>query len=161
MQTGYCNSTLLVGGSDLYSYWQLMRAGCCTEFGVDALEIMRLYGEATAYDRYVATEFGNDTSLLLQAGSVQLLTYNAVTPLIQNIGVGDLDMTYRNYFEAIILDPYTGFPVDISIKSDCGVVDIVMTATTKPVALPFDLYPEGHPNEGVNFAAGVQVAGNT
>lgn len=157
MMSGYCAPTFLVGGIDLYQYWLLMKAGCCTQEGVDALRILELYGEATAYDRYVAAEFGNDTSLLLQAGSIQLLTYNAVTPAITSLGVSDLDMSYRNYFEAIIQDPQTGFPLDISVKSDCGVVDIVITATQKPVALPFDLYPEGHPNEGVNFAAGVQV----
>lgn len=158
MQSGYCQPTVGVGGTDLYMYWQLMRAGCCSEQGVDMLRILEQYGEAFSYDRYVATEFGNDVSLLIQAGSIQLLTYNAVTPLLNNIGsLVDLDMTYRNYFEAIILDPLTGTPVDLTIKSDCGVVDIVMTVTTKPVGLPLDLYPTGHPNEGVNFAAGVQV----
>jgi hypothetical protein len=140
-------------------YYQLSRVGCCADNGIDALAALNTYGEVTTYDRYVAAEFGNDVSLMLQAGSTQLLTYNAVTPAIVNLGgLGELDMTYRNYFEAIILDPLTGFPVDLSIKSDCGVVDIVMTATAKPVALPFTLYPEGHPNEGVNFAAGIQVA---
>lgn len=162
MQSGYCLPTFIVGGIDLYGYYQLMQAGCCTQDGIDALAILNQLGEAVAYDRYVATEFGNDVSLMLQQGSVQLLTYNAVTPLITSLGgLGDLDMTYRNYFEAIVQDPLTGFPVDLSIKSDCGVIDIVMTATTKPVALPFTLYPEGHPNEGVNFAAGIQVTGNT
>lgn len=158
MQSGYCLPTFITGGIDLYGYYQLMQAGCCTQDGVDALAILNQLGEAVTYDRYVATEFGNDVSLMLQVGSTQLLTYNAVTPAIQNLGgLGELDMSYRNYFEAIINDPLTGFPVDLSIKSECGVVHIVMTATSKPVALPFTLYPEGHPNEGVNFAAGIQV----
>lgn len=159
MQSGYCLPTFIGGGIDLYGYWQLMRAGCCTEQGVDALAILNQLGEVVTYDRYVAAEFGNDVSLMLQAGSTQLLSYNAVTPALVNLGgLGELDMTYRNYFEAIIQDPLTGFPVDLSIKSDCGVVDIVMTVTAKPVALPFTLYPEGHPNEGVNFASAIQVA---
>jgi len=158
MQSGYCLPTFIVGGIDLYGYWQLMRAGCCTASGVDALALLNQLGEAVAYDRYVAAEFGNDVSLMLQVGSTQLLTYNAVTPAIQNIGgLVDLDMTYRNYFEAIIEDPLTRFPVDLSIKSDCGVVHIVMTATSKAVALPFVLMPEGHPMEGVNWATGIQV----
>lgn len=159
MQTGYCQPTMVVGGIDLYMYAQLAKIGCCTEIGIDALRALNDYGEVVAYDRYVAAEFGNDVSLMLQAGSTQLLTYNAVTPLITSLGgLGELDMTYRNYFEAIILDPLTGFPVDLTIKNDCGVVDIVMTATAKAVALPFTLFPEGHPNEGVNFATAIQVA---
>lgn len=159
MQSGYCLPTFIGGGVDLYMYYQLSKIGCCADNGIDALAGLQQYGEVTAYDRYVAAAFGNDVSLMLQAGSTQLLTYNAVTPAIVNLGgLGELDMTYRNYFEAIILDPLTGFPIDLSIKSDCGVVDIVMTATAKPVALPFTLYPTGHPNDGVNFAAAIQVA---
>ena len=157
MQSGYCLPTFITGGTDLYGYYKLMQAGCCTTQGVDALAILNQMGQAVTYDRYVATEFGNDVSLMLQVGSAQLLTYNAVTPAIQNLGgLGELDMTYRNYFEAIINDPLTGFPVDLSIKSDCGVVHVVMTATSKPVALPFDLFPANHPNEGVNWLAGIQ-----
>jgi len=157
-QSGYCLPTFITGGTDLFMYYQLSRVGCCADNGIDALAALNTYGEVTTYDRYVAAEFGNDVSLMLQAGSTQLLTYNAVTPAIVNLGgLGELDMTYRNYFEAIIQDPLTGFPVDLSIKSECGVVHIVMTATAKPVALPFTLYPEGHPNEGVNFATAVQV----
>jgi len=158
MQSGYCLPTFITGGTDIYGYMQLMNAGCCTVQGVDALAIMNQLGQSVSYDRYIATEFGNDVSVMLQVGSAQLLTYNAVTPAITNLGgLGELDMTYRNYFEAIVNDPLTGFPVDLSIKSDCGVVHIVMTATSKTVALPFTLMPTGHPNEGVNWLAGLQA----
>lgn len=158
MQSGYCLPTFVTGGTDIYGYYQLMQAGCCTAQGVDALAILNQLGFAATYDRYVATEFGNDVSLMLQVGSAQLLTYNAVTPAIVNLGgLGELDMTYRNFFQAIIQDPLTGFPVDLSIKQDCGDVHIVMTATSKPVALPFTLMPASHPNEGVNWLAGIQA----
>jgi len=157
MQAGYCLPTFITGGTDFYMYYKLMQAGCCTQEGVDALRILEQMGQAVSYDRYVATEFGNDISLMLQVGSAQMLTYNAVTPAIVNLGgLGELDMTYRNYFEAIVNDPLTGAPLDLSIKSDCGVVSVVITYTSKVVALPFDLMPASHPNEGVNWLAGIQ-----
>lgn len=157
MMTGFCAPTFVVGGSDLYQYWQLMKAGCCTQNGVDAMEILNQYGEVVTYDRWVASNFGNDVALMLQLGSAQLLTYNAVTRPLAISGLGELDMTYRNYWEGIIVDPISGLPIDISVKNDCGVVHVVLTATVKPVALPNDMWPAGHQLEGVNYITGIQV----
>lgn len=157
MMTGFCAPTFTVGGSDLYQYWQLMKAGCCTQDGIDAMEIMNQYGEVVAYDRWVAAAFGNDVSIMLQLGSAQLLTYNAVTSPLQLGSLVDLDMSYRNFWEGIIVDPISGLPIDISIKQDCGDVHIVLTSTVKPVALPNDLWPAGHHLEGVNYLTGIQV----
>lgn len=157
MMTGFCAPTFVVGGSALYQYYELMKAGCCTTNGVDAMAILAQQGEAATYDRWVAAAFGNDVSLMLQLGSAQLLTYNAVTRPLAIGGLGDLDMTYRNYWEGIIVDPISGLPIDISIKNDCGVVHVVLTATVKPVALPNDMWPAGHHLEGVNYLTGIQV----
>jgi len=155
--TNFCAPTFVVGGYDLYAYYTLMKAGCCTQDGIDALAILAQQGEVVTYDRAVANAFGNDVSVMLQLGSAQLVTYNAVTRPIQIGGLADLDMSYRNFWEGIIVDPITGLPIDVSIKQDCGDVHIVMTATTKPVALPNDLFPAGHQMEGVNYITGIQV----
>ena len=157
MMTGFCAPTFVVGGYDLYAYYTLMKAGCCTQDGINALDILAQQGEVVTYDRWVANAFGNDVSLMLQLGSAQLLTYNAVTKPLAIGGLSDLDMTYRNYWEGIIVDPISGLPIDISIKNDCGVVHVVLTATAKPVALPNDMWPAGHQLEGVNYLTGIQV----
>lgn len=158
MKTGFCAPTFGVGGSDLYEYYQIMRAGCCSSQGLDALAILSQMGEAFAYDHWVEQEMGADTSLLLQVGSTQLLTYNAVVPTIQLNGIADLDMTFRNGFTAIILDPKTGFPLDLSIKMDCQEISIVVRGLAKAVGLPFNLAAEGSVFEGVNWATGITVA---
>lgn len=156
-QTGFCAPTLITGGTDMYSYWRLMRVGCCTNDGIDALRLLQEYGEAVVYDRWIAAEFGNDVSLMIQNQSIQLLTATWNPPMLDLGGMVGLDMTYRNGFQTVIMDPISMIPVDLNIKEDCGVVHIVMTATTKTVGLPNDMYPAGHPNEFVNFVTGIQV----
>lgn len=157
VQTGFCNGTLITGGTDIYSYWRLMNVGCCTADGLDALALLNAYGEAVVYDRWIAAEFGNNVSLMIQNQSIQLLTATWNAPMLDLGGMVDLDMTYRNGFSTVIIDPISGIPVDIKIKQDCEVVHIVMTATTKTVGLPNNMYPAGHPNEFVNFVTGMQV----
>ena len=156
-QTGYCNGQFISGGSQLFQYWRLMQAGCCADQGLDALEMLRLYGRSISYDRWVSQEFGDDVSLVFQPGSVQLLTYTDTDPILNDVGIADLDMTYRNFFEAIIIDPRSGIPMDMTLKNDCGVISIVVKATTKAVGLPLDIYPSGHPLEGVTYLNGIQV----
>lgn len=155
--TGYCAPSLVTGGSDLYSAWRLVNAGCCTNDGLDALSLVDQFGQAVVWDRYIANEFGNDVSLLLQSNSIQLLNVVWNTPMLELGGFVDLDLTYRNGFQTVVADPVTGILVDLNIKEDCGVVHIVMTATTKTVGLPNNLYPAGHPLEFVTFANGIQV----
>jgi hypothetical protein len=155
--TGFCAPTLITGGLDLWSAWRLLNVGCCTQDGLDALAIAEQFGEAVVYDYYVAQEFGNNVSLMLQSNSIQLLTATWGRPALDISGFAALDMTYRNYFETVVADPITGIPVDLIIKEDCGDISIIMTATTKTVGLPNDLYPTGHPMEGVTFANGIQV----
>ncbi len=155
--TGFCAPTLITGGIDLWTAWRLLNVGCCTQDGLDALAIAEQFGEAVVYDYYVAQEFGNNVSLMLQSNSIQLLTATWGRPALDISGFAALDMTYRNYFETVVADPITGIPVDLIIKEDCGDISIIMTATTKTVGLPNDLYPAGHPMEGVTFANGIQV----
>jgi len=155
--TGFCGPTLITGGVDLWSAWRLLNVGCCTNDGIDALALLQQYGEAVVFDRYIANEFGSNVSLMLQSQSIQLLSAVFNTAPLQLGSMVDLDMTYRNGWMGVIMDPVTGIPVDLNIKEDCGVVHIVMTVTTKTVGLPNDLYPSGHPMEGVNFVTGISV----
>lgn len=158
VMTGFCAPTLITGGTDLWSAWRLLNVGCCTQDGLDALAILAQYGEAVVYDPFVAAEFGNNVSLMLQSNSVQLLNVVWNTPMLDLGGLVDLDMTYRNGFMTVIADPVTGILVDLNVKEDCGQLHIVMTATTKTVGLPNNLYPAGHPNEFVTFANGIIVS---
>lgn len=157
VMTGFCDRTFITGGIELWQAWRLLNVGCCTNDGLDALEILNQYGEVVVWDRYIQAEFGADISLMLQANSIQLLSATWNTDMLNLGGLVDLDFTYRNGFQTVIIDPISGIPVDLNIKEDCGVVHIVMTATTKTVGLPNDLYPAGHPLELVNFVTAINV----
>lgn len=158
-QAGYCNGEFITGGSQLYQYNRIMNTGCCADNGINAAEMVSQYGRAVTWDRWVANAFGDDVSLVFQPGSVQLLTYNDTDPAIINDfgGLADVDMTYRNFWEGIVISPATGLPMDMTLKNDCGVIHIVLKATTKAVGLPIDMYPPGHPLEGVTYLNGIVV----
>lgn len=157
--TNFCNGEFHTGGSQWYQYYRLMQAGCCADQGVDASEMLSLYGRAVTWDRWVAAAFGDDVSLVFQPRSVQLLTYNDTDPRVSfDGGLVDLDMTYRNFFEAVIVSPRTGIPYDFTMKNDCGVIHMVLKGTTKAVGLPIDMYPTGHPLEGVTYLNGIVVS---
>lgn len=159
-QTGYCNGRFVTGGSDLFQYYRYLQAGCCADQGLDALEMLRLYGNAVTWDRWVAAEFGNDVSIVAQPGSLQLLTLNKAEGNV----FGDIDIMglggvsgHMNYWEGIIISPRSGLPMDIRISDACGSISIFVELTTKLVGLPLDIYPVGHPLEGVTYVNGIQV----
>lgn len=157
-KTGFCAPTFIVGGTDLFRYYKMMQVGCCTADGIDALAMLRQNGEAIAYDHYIETEFGADTSIMLQLGSVQLLHFNNFSNSPTDLGVLGLSSdSVRIGWNGVILDPTTGWPLDISIKYDCNVYQIVVRGYAKPVSLPFDMFGEGSVFEGVNWATGIQV----
>lgn len=157
VMTGFCAPTLITGGSDLWSAWRLLNVGCCTNDGLDALEILRQYGEAVVYDRWIAAEFGNDVSLMIQSNSIQLINAAFNFRFMDFNSLADLDLSMLNGWNGIIQDPISGLYVDLNLKVDCGVVHIIMTQTSKTVGLPNNMYPVGHPNEFVNFVTGIQV----
>jgi len=157
VQTRFCGPTLITGGVDLWTAWRLLNVGCCTNDGIDALALLRTYGEAVVYDPFIATEFGNNVSLMIQSQSIQLLNPVYNTAPVSLGSFADLDMTYRNGWMGVIRDPESGILVDLNVKEDCGVIHIVMTATTKTVGLPNDLVDPTHNMSGVNFVTGISV----
>lgn len=156
MQTGYCAPKFVAGGTLLYKYMRFLEAGCCASYGVNLKDLMDLYGQAVTYDLHVANTFGNNVSLMLQQGAVQLLTLN-------HNGGGFSQMQGLNvsggntYAEYIINSPYTGLPYDLTIKYDCGVVHVILEGNVKPVGLPLDMFPAAHRMEGVTFVNGIKV----
>lgn len=156
-QAGYCNGQFITGGSQLYQAFRLFQAGCCADQGLDAAEMLRLYGRAVTFDRWIAQEFGDDISLVFQPGSIQLLTYTDTDPVLNDLDVFTVDMSYRNFWEGIIVSPRAGLPMDVTFKNDCGVIHIVVKCTTKAVGLPVDMFPVGHPLVDVTYLNGIQV----
>ncbi len=154
-QTGFCGQRLIFAGSDLYKYYRRIQAGCCSNEGIDLSSILRQYGTAVMYDQRIATAFGgNDKGLLLQPQALILLNYSRATwqegvaPVIKTLGA-------ESY--TTIVSPRTGVAMDLMVKVDCGKVHIVLTATTKLVGMPNDMFHIGDKYDGRTFVNKIKV----
>lgn len=139
----------LVGGFTLHNYLKLIEHGCCTDYGLDIGEIQREYGMASIRDRAVSTAQGDQTTAWAVAnGALQVLYYNRWSGLFE---AQDSNQSYGQIMGAL------GIPYDLVIKHDCGVIDVTVTATTKLVALPDDMYQTGDHLDGVKGFAEINV----
>jgi hypothetical protein len=150
----HCAPSFIASAQTLLKYARLMEAGCCSQEGLDLLEIMRLYGKAVDYDYHVHQTFGTNAAFAIQLGALQLLTLNhnggqlaTELPWITVTG-----QTGGNiYWEGIVNSPWTGLPYDVTVKYDCGKVHMIVESNVQVIGMPVDMYPVGHRMEGVTF----------
>lgn len=151
MKTGYCAPAFIVGGSTLYAYGKHVAAGCCSTTGVDVLSLANSFGKAFMYDKRVTAALGSeDKSIVMQAGSTALITYNEYNEM-------DLPNVVSNYSKIKVFSPRTGLPIDIVIKDDCGTISIIGYLTCKLVGLPTDMFAVGDEYRGVTFVNKIKV----
>ena len=157
MKTGYVGGAINFADSLLYRAYMDALVGCCSDSGINVAETLAAYGVATMYDYRVeaamaAAKVAN-TSMLTQNGAMTLLYHTRSgwtdgMPMDWKIG--------GNYaFRTII--GRTGTPMDLTISDNCGAVTIAVTATTKVVGLPQDMYKSGDRLEGVTGVNSVLV----
>lgn len=157
VQTNWCarGGAPIFSDLNLWEYYQIMKAGCCASSGIGLDKIMAEYGHAVMWDRRVAQATGNTGNIAwtMQPGSLQVVTY-----VENDNGVADAVgiTTGTNYQTGVIYDPLTGFPIDLTIKDDCGQISIILRALGKLCPLPLDLF-QGNHMDGVNFFAGIKV----
>lgn len=139
-----------IGGLQWYHYNELIKSGCCTNSGLRIEDIQNRFGSIAMYDRHVAEALsGNEFSLVLANGAAQVLWYNRWAGLF---GRADANQSY-----GMITSPMTGIDYDLVIKHDCGNIMVTLTATTKVVALPLDMYQTGDTLDGTNGIATLEV----
>ena len=156
IQTGYCDTPVIFSGTKLYQYYRRVLAGCCANQGLDLGELLRLYGKAVMYDRRVVTAFGdNDNAIVLQPKVLTVLNW---TLNDWKNGIDQSIIQGADYFSQVIVSPRTGLKMDLTIKDNCGTVSIIVTATTKLVGMPTDLFPVGDVYQNVNFFNEILVA---
>lgn len=156
LQTGYCDTPVMFSGTKLYQYYRRVLAGCCAAQGINLGELLARYGKAVMYDRRVASAFGdNDNAIVLQPKSIQLLNW---TLNDWKNGVDNSIVQGADYFSQVVVSPRTGLKMDLNVKDNCGTVSIILTATTKLVGMPTDLFPVGDVYHNVNFFNEIEVA---
>jgi len=148
----YPAAPVAFGGAAMQRYANAVQAGCCTQYGLDLLEISRQNGFAFAYDARLAAALGSQNkNIVTTAGAIQWLSFNLAQWRGMDAQIGS------NYAKTLIFSP-AGLPIDLTMKDDCGNLSIVMTTTGKIVTLPTDIYESGDKYAGVNYVNGVTVA---
>ena len=142
-------ASTLVGGFQLHNYIKKIEDGCCTDYGLDIGAIQRRYNMASIRDRFVSSAQGDQaTAWAIANGALQVLYYNRWSGLFE---AQDANQSYGQIMGAL------GIPYDLVIKHDCGSIDVTITATTKLVALPDDMYQTGDHLDGVKGFAEINV----
>lgn len=141
---------ITIGGFSLHNYNKLMESGCCANSGLDVADLQSRFGFASVRDRDVASAAGgNAYSWAISNGALQVIYYNRWAGLFNQV---DSNQSY-----GVINSPSTGMAYDLVVKHDCGVISVTLTATTKLVALPDDMFQTGDHMEGVKGFAAIQV----
>jgi len=154
---GYCAPFGVFGGDTLVDYYFALKNGCCQNTGQDLAKVFAQFGFAVAYDRRVAGSTGlgdNNKALIVMNGALQLLHYTASN---WKDGSPAWVTTGSNYLGAVVVSPRLGIPYDLYVKDDCGVITITVTATTKVVGMPADMFATGDIFEGVRYVNKVLV----
>jgi hypothetical protein len=151
VKSGYCAPVAIFSGSTLYQYARRVVAGCCSDSGVDLGQLYSTYGKAVMWDRRIKEAYGSEhKALVAQLGALQLLTFNMFAGEGNAIEGGD-------YRRMVIQDPLTGIPIDFTMKDDCGTISLILTVTTKVIALPDDMFANGDVYDGVTYTGTIEV----
>lgn len=151
MQSGFCNGKVIFANADLFKKYGTMQAGCCSSQGVDLSQMLSQYNAAVLYDYRVAS-----VAQGLKANSSWVVMPQALQPLYLTMNDNNIPLKGANYFKTVVFDR-TGFPLDLTMSDNCGAISVVVTARSKVVSLPLDMFAPGDRMEGVNYFAGIQT----
>lgn len=147
-KTAFTNGQIIFADDLLVDYYDALKAGCCSQQGIDLSAILAQHGIAVSYDRRVADAFGAGSGIIVAPQALVLLNY---TRNEWKQGLQQQVRTEGNEFWMTVVSPRTGVPLDLMVKYDCGKIHIILTATTKLVGMPDDMFNTGDLYEGVKW----------
>lgn len=154
--TEYCAPAVIFGDTNWYQYYKLIQSGCCSDAGLDIGDLFDRYGRAVIFDKDMNTALGPNKAIIMQNRSVQLLTFNYALNADCDPFTGLNWAAGSNYYSTVLRHPTSFLPIDVSFKSDCGVVHMITKATVKAVGLPIDLHASGESMDGVTWVNGLE-----
>lgn len=156
--TGFCQPPVIFSDFALWQYFRRVLNGCCADYGVDLGELTSRYGKAVMYDRRIRAAFGANEALVTMPGAMALIQFAANEFWLKD-GTRQLIQNGTSFSHQVIYDPRTGLKMDLNVsEQNCGSIDIVLTATTKVVALPSDIFGTGDDKDGVRFVNNILVS---
>lgn len=159
VKTNYVGGAVAFADTLLYEGYMDAQVGCCSDSGIDVSQALQSYGIATMWDRRVETAMANssqgaNTSMILQPGSLALLYHT------RSGWKNGMERRWVDGGSSYIFTTITGragTPMDVTVTDNCGTITIAVTATTKVVGLPTDMYKSGDTFEGVVGVNSVKV----
>ena len=149
--SGFPSDVYIAGGGVMRTYLQQIMAGCCGDNGIDLGAIMAQYGYAFAYDKRTKNALGSDSEfLVLSPGALQVLAY---TRAEGKAAFGTIWNSSSNYLYTTVASPRLGLPYDLTVKDDCGTLNMTLTATVKTIGMPTDMFAIGDDYHGITYAA--------
>lgn len=149
--SGFPADVFIAGGGTMRTYFQQIMAGCCGDNGIDLGQIMAQYGYAYAYDKRLKNALGSDNEFMVFApGALQVLAY---TRAEGKAAFGEIWNQSSNYLYTTVASPRLGLPYDLTVKDDCGTLNMTLTATVKTIGMPADQFAIGDDYEGITYVA--------
>jgi len=148
----YPGAPIAFGGAGMQRYANAVKAGCCSQFGIDLLAISQQNGFGFAYDsRLAAAQGSQNKALVTTAGAIQWLSFN-----LADWNTGVTPTAGANYSKTLVYTP-AGVPCDLTMKDDCGNLSIVLTTTGLIASLPTNIYEASDKLAGVNYVNCVSI----
>ncbi len=141
---GYCATPYVLGYGEIQKAYTKLDASCCADSGMNVALLAGQVGLRGSFipDRYIKQALGSGSDFItLDAGAVQVLTYNAFE--------GKNSFMQDTYVQTTITHPSTGVTFDFRATYDCGNWNFFMFLAFKAVGVPNDLYYSGDIYDGV------------
>jgi len=141
---GYCSIPYVFGWGETKKAFRRLQAGCCANSGLD---LSRISGEGTVaflQNSNIEQTFGVNHFMSLEAGSIQLITWNEFVGL-EGINVFN-DSSYK---QGTLVHPETGIMFDFLRVVNCGKITFSIKLDHKLVGMPDDMFKIGDRHEAV------------
>jgi hypothetical protein len=154
------NTPVIIGGGDYTKYARAIAAACCGDNGVDVNTMLAQNAAVFLNSKTIGTYAGASTrGIVMQPGSVQLLTYNEFA------NGGDLaGLQTEDKVLGTIADPdprFAGLLYDYYAEYKCVGTerywDFQIALSHDTAFLPADLFRAGDDLEGVNGVWGINI----
>lgn len=146
MNAGFKGTPFVFGWNEIFKAFRKLQATCCADSGLDLAEMARREGIAFLPSVEVNVTLPDDNFFVLDAGALQLLTYNE---FMGPEGIRVVDD--GAYVQGVLVHPTLGIPFDWIFSNNCGVISAQLKLSTKLVGMPDDMFCVGDRLDGVTY----------
>ena len=144
--SAFKGSPFVFGWNEIFKAFRKLQATCCADSGLDLALMARQEGIAFLPSVEVNEVLPDDNFFVLDAGALQLLTYN------EFMGPEGIRVVNDGaYVQGVLIHPVLGIPFDWIFSNNCGVISAQLKLATKLVGMPTDMFCTGDRLAGVTY----------